>query len=134
MYFKFFSIPKEVYYYCFLPSILIIIGCLIFWLIYKRKKGTYYYTFTLNYFFELSGILLSSLLLALLIGFAIATIQTIYVNELFTKYYIFMIIIAFLPLIPLCLFIWLCFKIHQNLQYKRQLDDNYEVVEQEETF
>lgn len=122
MYFRFFSIPKAVYYYCFLPALLIIIACLIFWLFYRYKKGTHYYVFTLNYFYEIAGIILSSILLALLIGYSTATIYTIYLNNLINDYYAFIIMLAFLPLIPLCLFIWLCFKLYQNLEYKKELD------------
>lgn len=125
MYFKFFSIPKAVYYYCFLPAILIIIVCLIFWLIYHNKKGTHYYVFTLNYFYEIAGIILSSILLALLLGYSSATIYTIFLSGLISNYYAFVIMLVFLPLIPLCLFIWLSFKLYHNFEYKKELDTNY---------
>ena len=123
---KFFSIPAAVYYYCFLPALLIMIICLIFWLMYRHKKDTYYYTFTLNYFFQLSGIILSAMMLALLLGYSVATIYTIYVNDLVANYYFFMIILIFLPIIPLCLFIWLIFKLIRTLKYKEKLDENYD--------
>ena len=125
MYLDFFSIPKEVIYYCFIPSVILILLCLIFWIFYRKKKDTYYYVFTLNYLFQLSGIILSAMLLALLSGYAIATIHIIISNELIAKYYMFMIIISFLPIIPLCLLIWLTFKIYHNLKYKKELDENY---------
>ena len=62
MSFKFFAIPKAVYFYCILPCLLIIIACLIFRIIYSRKKDTYYYTFNVNYFLLIAGIIISAFL------------------------------------------------------------------------
>lgn len=126
MYFKFFAIPKAVYYYCLLPILILIITSLIFLIVYHRKKDTYYYEFTVNYFLGIIGILLASLLFSLLLGYSLATIYTIFVNELVAKYYVFMIILFILPLIPLSLFIWVMLKIGRNLKYKKELDENYE--------
>ena len=133
MNFKFFIIPKAVYFYCILPCLLIIIACLIFRIIYKRKEKTYYYTFNVNYFMLMAGIFISAILMALLIGYSCATIYMIFINGTFDKYYILVMILAILPLIPLCLFIWLCFKIFDNLEYKHYLDENYESKKEEVT-
>lgn len=124
MYFKFFSIPKAVYFYCVLPILLIIVTCLIFNIIYRRKKGTYYYVFNNNYFLLLAGVLVSAIMIALLAGYSIATIYTIFSHDLFAQYYILMMVLVILPLIPLCLFIWLCFRLYDNFQYKKELDSN----------
>lgn len=124
MYFKLFSIPKAVYFYCLFPILLIIVACLIFNIIYRRKKGTYYYIFNSNYFLLLAGILVSAIMIALLTGYSVATIYTIFLHELFSKYYILVMVLVILPLIPLCLFIWLCFRLYENFQYKNELDDN----------
>ena len=88
MYFKFFAIPKAVYFYCILPALLIIIATLIFKIVYSRKKESYYYVFNTNYFLLLSGILVAALLIALLSGYSAATIYIIFINETFADYYI----------------------------------------------
>lgn len=133
MYFRLFSIPKAVYFYCVFPILLIIIACLIFKIIYRRKKGTYYYIFNNNYFLLLAGILVSAIMIALLAGYSIATIYTIFLNNLFAQYYVLMMVLVILPLIPLCLFIWLSFRIYENFQYKKELDKNLEKkIENEE--
>ena len=71
MYFKFFMIPKAVYFYCILPCLLIIIACLAFKILYSQKKDTYYYYFNSNYFLLIGGILISAILLALLTGYSL---------------------------------------------------------------
>lgn len=133
MNFKFFLIPKAVYFYCILPCLLIIIAGLIFKIIYSRKKDTYYYIFNTNYFLLIAGIIISAILMALLIGYSGATIYMILINEAFSKFYILTMILVVLPLIPLCLFVWLCFKLFDNLEYKKYLDENYENNQKEIT-
>jgi len=126
MYFKFFSIPKAVYFYCVFPILLIIVACLIFNIIYRRKKGTYYYIFNNNYFLLLAGVLVSAIMIALLAGYSVATIYTIFLNNMFAQYYVLMMVLVVLPLIPLCLLVWLCFRLYDNFQYKKELDENLE--------
>ena len=124
MYFKFFAIPKAVYFYCILPALIIIIASLIFRIVYSRKKETYYYVFNTNYFLLLTGVVISALLIALLLGYSAATIYMIFISGTFAEFYILVIFLIILPIIPICLFIWLCFKIHENFKYKEELDDN----------
>lgn len=133
MNFKFFVIPKEVYFYCILPCLLIIISSLIFRIIYKRKEESLYYNFNVNYFMIIAGIIISAILLALLIGYSGATIYMILIGGTFSKFYILAMILVILPFIPLCLFIWLCFKVYDNLEYKQYLDENYKNNQKEVT-
>ena len=98
---KFFIIPSAVYYYCLYPALAVIVGSIIFTIIYRRKKGTENYAYTLNYVYTIVSMLLSLLLLPLLLGYAMAMIRIINSGliENTNKAVIFVLIL--LPLIPL---------------------------------
>ena len=72
---KYFYIPAEVWYYVVIPILIILLIYFVFNLVYHRKKGTYYYNYVVDYVYSTLGVLFCSLLLCLLLGYSIATIQ-----------------------------------------------------------
>ena len=101
MYSKFFMIPKAVYYFCLFPALIIIIASIVFAIVYRKKKGTEHYAYTLNYIYTIVSMLLSLLLLPLLLGYSIAMIEIISRGIVEVVNNGVMIILFLLPLIPL---------------------------------
>ena len=131
MYTTYFIIPRAVYFYCILPALLLIIGTLIFTIVYNRKKGTYYYVYTMNYVLNFISILLCLLLLVLLIGYSWAMLYIIHLN-LITNVNVFVIVILIImPLVPLITLIFVINRFIKNLKYKKALDENYTNMEEQ---
>ena len=119
---KFFFIPKEVWYYVVVPIALIILVYFIFWLFYRKRKDTYYYNYVVDYVYSTLGIVFCALLLCLLLGYSIATIETLFETNLINQYLVIVILLTILPIIPAC-FLGYVIKIYvKNLKRKEKLD------------
>jgi len=126
---KFFWMPTEVWYYVIIPILVILLAYFVFSITYRKKKGTYYYNYVVDYVYSTLGILFCSLLLCLLLGYAIATIQTLVTTNTFKEHLFLIIIIAILPLIPVCFLVYIAKIYVKNLKRKEMLDialDEYE--------
>lgn len=128
---KFVLFPKEVFYYVVLPIFAILIAYFIFTIIYKRKKGTYYYDYVVDYVYSSLGILFCSLLLCLLLGYAIATIQVLYMTNTLSSSIFLAFIIAIIPIIPASFLIYIIIIYIRNLKRKEKLDECIEEREYE---
>ena len=126
MYTTYFIIPKAVYFYCILPALLLILGTLIFMIVYRRKKGTYYYVYTMNFVLNFVSMLLCILLLTLLIGYSWAMLYIIYLKLIVNVNVFVIVILILLPIIPLVTLIIVCRRFIKNLKYKEELDENAE--------
>ena len=126
MYTRSFTIPSAVYFYCLLPSLLIIIGVLLIMLFSKKQKGSYYYNYKLNYLYNGGSILITILLLPLLLGYSIAMIYLIVNEYLVNIPLIVIIVLALLPVVPLVFFILVTRRFIKTLKMKKELDDNYD--------
>lgn len=128
---RFFWLPKEVWFYILIPILLILLVYLIFYVLYRRKKGTYYYNYIVDYVYSTLGIIFSSLLLCLLLGYSIATIQVLYLANSLTNNIIPVLILIILPIIP-AWFLYYALKIYiKNLKRKEVLDDAIDERERE---
>ena len=123
---KFIWMPKEIWYYVIIPMLLILLGYFIFTMTYRRKKGTYYYNYVVDYVYSTLGILFCSLLFCLLLGYAIATIQILIVTEVIGTYWFLAIIIGILPLVPSCFLVYIVKVYINNLKRKDKLDEELE--------
>ncbi len=119
---KFFFIPKEVWYYVVIPIALIIFIYFVFWLVYRKRKDTYYYNYVVDYVYSTLGIIFCSLLLCLLLGYSIATIKVLFETNLLNHYIVLVILLAILPIVPAC-FLGYVLKVYvNNLKRKEKLD------------
>ena len=64
-----FFIPKEVRYYIVIPIVTILVIYIIFSLFYKRRKGTLYYDYVVDFVFSTLGIIFCALLFTLILLF-----------------------------------------------------------------
>lgn len=120
---KYFWMPKEVWYYVVVPILVILLAYLIFSLLYRKKKGTYYYDYVVDYVYSTLGIIFCSLLLCMLLGYSIATIQILLTTGIIKQQLILTIIIAILPLIPIGFLIYILKIYIKNLKRKEKLDE-----------
>ena len=119
---KFFWMPAEVWYYVVIPILLILLVYFVFSFLYKRKKGTYYYNYVVDYVYSTLGILFCSLLFCLLLGYSIATIETLISSDVFKEYIWLAIIIGILPIAPTIFLIYVIRIYLKNLKRKEELD------------
>lgn len=131
MYTNYFIIPKAVYFYCIVPAVVVIIASIIFSLAYHKKKGTYYYMYTLNYVYNIASILLCLLLFPLLFGYSLAMAYIIRDGLITNVNFLVIVMLIMLPIIPLATLIFVSIKFVKNLKYKEQLDENSEFVDNE---
>lgn len=123
-YMKFFWIPNEVWYYVVIPIVLILLAYFVFYLVYRRKKGTYYYDYVVDYVYSTLGIIFCGLLLCLLLGYSIATFQILYINNALTSYILLDIILVILPIIPASFLVYVTKIYLKNLKRKEILDND----------
>ena len=120
---KYFYIPAEVWYYVVIPILIILLIYFVFNLVYHRKKGTYYYNYVVDYVYSTLGVLFCSLLLCLLLGYSIATIQILSEANVIQNNILMFIVLLILPIIP-TIFLGYVLKVYiKNLKRKRILDD-----------
>ncbi len=128
---KYFYIPVEVWYYVVIPILIILLIYFVFNLVYHRKKGTYYYNYVVDYVYSTLGVLFCSLLLCLLLGYSIATIQILSEANVIQNNILMFIVLLILPIIP-TIFLGYVLKVYiKNLKRKRILDDALEEKERE---
>ena len=124
--------PREVWLYVILPILFILIVYFLFWLLYRKKKDTYYYNYVVDYVYSTLGIIFCSLLFCLLLGYSIATIQTLVTTNLIRNYLILAIILTILPIVPACFLVYVIKVFVKNLKRKEQLDSALEKNEEEQ--
>ena len=128
---KYFYIPADVWYYVVIPILIILLIYFVFNLVYHRKKGTYYYNYVVDYVYSTLGVLFCSLLLCLLLGYSIATIQILSEANVIQNNIIMFIVLLILPIIP-TIFLGYVLKVYiKNLKRKRVLDNALEEKERE---
>ena len=123
-YMKLFWIPKEVLYYVVIPIVLILLSYFIFYLIYKNKKGTYYYDYVVDYVYSTLGVVFCGLLLSLLLGYSIATFQILITNNAIKTYILLVVLLVILPIIPASFLVYVIKIYLNNLKRKEILDSN----------
>lgn len=128
---RFFWLPKEVLYYVVIPLIIILLIYFIFTISYNKKKGTYYYNYVMDYVYSTFGIVFCSLLFCLLVGYSIATLRILIINDAIERYLLLAIILVILPIIP-TIFLIHVIKIYiKNLKRKVELDEALENIQKE---
>ena len=128
---KFLWIPKEVWYYAVFPILGILIIYLIFYLFYRRKKETYYYNYIVDYVYSTLGIIFCGLLLCLLSGYSIATLQILNTNNMIQKYIFLSIVLFILPFIPTVFLIYVICIFIKNIKRKEILDKKINIEHNE---
>ena len=118
--------PMEIWYYVIIPIIGILIAYFLFWLLYKNKKGSYYYNYVVDYVYSTLGIVFCSLLFCLLLGYSIATIEIIASAKLISTYLILVIVLIILPVVPACFLVYVIKVYLRNLKRKEILDRDLE--------
>ena len=118
--------PMEIWYYVIIPIIGILIAYFLFWLLYKNKKGSYYYNYVVDYVYSTLGIVFCSLLFCLLLGYSIATIEIITSAKLISTYLILVIVLIILPVVPACFLVYVIKVYLRNLKRKEILDRDLE--------
>lgn len=123
---KYFYIPANVWYYVVIPILIIILIYLIFNFLYRSKKGTYYYNYVVDYVYSTLGVIFCSLLLCLLLGYSIATIQILNEANVIKNNIIILLVLIILPVIP-SIFLGYVLKIYiKNIKRKKVLDEALE--------
>lgn len=126
---KYFYIPANVWYYVVIPILIIILIYLIFNFLYRNKKGTYYYNYVVDYVYSTLGVIFCSLLLCLLLGYSIATIQILNEANVIKNNIIILLVLIILPVIP-SVFLGYVLKIYiKNIKRKKVLDEALEEKE-----
>ena len=128
---KYFYIPAEVWYYVVIPILVILLVYVIFNLLYSKKKGTYYYNYVVDYVYSTLGVIFCSLLLCLLLGYSIATLQILIQAKVAKDSIFLVIVLVILPLIPLAFLIYVLKIYIKNLKRKDILDEALEDTEKE---
>lgn len=123
---KFFWMPAEVWYYVVIPILVILLVYFVFNFLYRRKKGTYYYNYVVDYVYSTLGILFCSLLFCLLLGYSIATIKVLIISDAIKEYLWLAIIIGILPFVPTSFLIYVINIFLKNLKRKEKLDEALE--------
>lgn len=118
--------PVEIWYYVVIPILAILLVYFIFSLIYRKQKGTYYYNYVVDYVYSVLGIIFCSLLFCLILGYSIATLQILIVNNVIREYLLLAIIIGILPLIPSIFLVYILRIYVRNLKRKEKLDEELE--------
>jgi len=131
MYNYYFIIPDAVYYCCIIPALIIVVACILFTLVYRKKKETKYYAYTLNYVYNMSSILICLLLFPLLLGYSAAMLYVINKGLLVNVRLLLKILLIILPLIPFATLIYTLYKFIKNLKLKNIIDERYEEKEKE---
>ena len=126
---KYFYIPANVWYYVVIPILIIILIYLVFNFLYRNKKGTYYYNYVVDYVYSTLGVIFCSLLLCLLLGYSIATIQILNEANVIKNNIIILLVLIILPVIP-SVFLGYVLKIYiKNIKRKKVLDEALEEKE-----
>lgn len=122
----YFVIPDAVWFCCILPAIIIILASILFGLVYCYKKDTKYYTYTLNYVYSVTSILICLLLFPLLLGYSVAILYTIAKGIVLVESVsiILKVLLIILPLIPFVTLIYVVSRFIKNLELKTEIDDN----------
>lgn len=128
---RFFWLPKEVLYYVVIPLIIILLIYFIFTISYNKKKGTYYYNYVMDYVYSTFGIVFCSLLFCLLVGYSIATLRILIINDAIARYLLLAIILVILPIIPTFFLIHVIRIYIKNLKRKVELDEALENIQKE---
>lgn len=106
------TIPMEVYYFCVFPILFIVLLNFIL-LIVVRKRGNN--KFKLNYLFQISGLMITSIMLPLVIGYTASTIYSLYLNGVIMSNIVYLIIGIFVSLVMITVFIWVSLKAHHEI-------------------
>ncbi|MBQ8892752.1 MAG: hypothetical protein IJ068_07825 [Bacilli bacterium] len=117
-----FWIPKEVRYYVIVPIVAILVIYLVFSLVYRRKKGTRYYDYVVDYVFSTLGIVFCALLFSLILGYSISTIRALMINRIIENYVPLATLLVILPIIPFGFLIFVIRVFFKNLKRKELLD------------
>lgn len=125
MYRYYFIIPNAVYYCCVIPALIIIIACILFTLVYRQKKETKYYAYTLNYVYNICSILICLLLFPLLLGYSAAIFYVINKGLLVNVSLLLKILLIILPIIPFVTLIYVLYRFIKNLKLKNIIDERY---------
>ncbi|MBR3661583.1 MAG: hypothetical protein IKN63_06795 [Bacilli bacterium] len=125
--YNFFWLPKEVIYYVVIPMILILVAYSIFSLVYRKKKGTKYYNYIVDYVYSTLGIIFCGQLFCLLFGYSIATMQILIVNRILNDYILLAVILVILPIIPTFFLVYVTIIYLKNLKRKEKIDNNEEI-------
>lgn len=120
--YKFFWLPKEIIYYVVIPMVLILIAYFVFYLVYRKKKGTKYYNYVVNFVYSTLGIVFCGLLFCLLAGYSISTIQLLIVNRIIGNYKLLAVILSILPFVPAFFLIHIIRIYLKNLKLKEKID------------
>lgn len=118
MYKTYFIVPKEVFIYCVFPALAIIIFCLLFWLIYRKKKELPQYAYTLNSVYNIASILICLLLFPLLLGYSVAMLDIINRGILEKVNILIKALLVFLPIIPFGNLLFVLYRFIKNMQLK----------------
>ena len=125
---KFFWMPLEVWYYVVIPIVVILLIYFFFNIFYRKKKDSYYYNYVVDYVYSTLGIIFCSLLLCLLLGYSIATIQIIIQTGLLENYLFLTIILIILPIVPFGFLIYVIKIYLHNAKQKAKLDSEYALI------
>ncbi len=117
--------PVEVWYYVVIPIVIILLIYLFFTIVYRNKKNSHYYSYVVDYVYSTLGIIFSTLLLCLLLGYSLATIHTIMRTGYLSNYLFLTIILVILPFVPLAFLIYVIKIYLHNLKRKVVLDATY---------
>ena len=124
MYSYYFIIPKAVYFCCILPALIIIVASVLFGVVYRQKKGTKYYAYTLNYVYTIASMLICLLLFPLLLGYCVAMLTIINKGLLLEISLLVKILLIMLPTIPFITLIFVLYKFIKNLELKNKIDND----------
>ena len=119
------NLTKEIIYYSLIPVAILSLICLILLFIKKRSDNSYKY----NYLIKILLMLIDSMVLSLIIGYAVWVTGRFIRNGTFATNIIYVIIFLVLIIALTILLIVTCTKLYQNLG-----NSNDDYLEEKETY
>lgn len=116
---------KEVIYYILVPLfiVLMIFGFILFLTNRKKDKNNdVEYTYKVNYWSSVIGIIFGAMLFAVSIGFCVLFIQRLHLYELADKFSVLVVFLFIFPFIPLAFLIYFIIKFINTLRLKFKMN------------
>lgn len=118
------KIYSEIIYYVLIPTFIVVFvfGLAILITAYKdREKVDFNRRYKMNYWGSVIGIIFGAILLTVSVGFSIAFIEKIYLNQLQQTYPVVLAILYVFPFVPLGFLIYCIVKLIQTLNHKNEI-------------
>ena len=120
------NLPKEIFYYSLIPVAILGIIVFILFMVGKKKYDNYY---KYNYFIKILSLIIVGLVLPVIIGYTIYTVQRLIIKGTLFANIFYVIILCVLDISFIIMFIIICRRLIKNIK-----DDDKEDKENKKSF